>query len=58
MKIKQIEESDVFTALCEGKAVYRFNTETGASSDLRVKAIKTIAHDFNDQRFLYFTVSK
>lgn len=58
MKINQIKESEVLDTLCEEIIVYRFNIETGTAKDLTGMAIKTIAKDFGDSRYLYFTVSE
>lgn len=56
--INQIEETEVLTYLCKNEHVYRFNVETGVSADLNAKAIKTITKDFNDSKYLYFTISE
>jgi len=57
-KIKQLNESEVIPAICDGLKVVRVNLNKIVACNLASKPIATIRNDLGDADYIYFTVEE
>lgn len=57
-KIKQLNESKVIPAICDGLKVVRVNIDKMVACDLASKSITTIRNDLDNANYIYFTVEE
>lgn len=57
-KIKQLNESEVMRAICDGVTVVRVNLDEMESCDLAWESIGTIRNDLDNAKYIYFTVEE
>ena len=58
MKMRQLEESEVVPAICEGITVIRVNLNTNVACDLCKRSVNGIRKEFGNADFIYFTVKE
>lgn len=57
-KIKQLNESEVIPAICDGLKVVRVNLDKMVACDLASKSIKTIRDNLDNSDYVYFIVEE
>ena len=57
-KIKQLNESEVIPAICDGLKVVRVNLDKMTVCDLASKSITTIRNDLGNVSYIYFIVEE
>ena len=57
-KIKQLKESEVIPAICDGLKVVRVNLDKMVACDLARKSITTIRYDLGNEDYIYFIVEE
>nr|DAF01842.1 MAG TPA: hypothetical protein [Caudoviricetes sp.] len=57
-KIKQLNESEVISAICYGLKVVRVNIDKMVACDLASKSVKVIRNDLDNANYIYFTVEE
>ena len=56
--IKQLKESEVIPAICDGLKVVRVNLDKMVACDLASKSIKTIRDNLENSDYVYFIVEE
>ena len=57
-KIKQLKESEVIPAICDGLKVVRVNLDKMVACDLANKSITMIRNDLDNEDFIYFVAEE
>lgn len=57
-KIKQLNESEVIPAICDGLKVVRVNLDKMLVCDLASKSITSIRNDLDKANYIYFNVEE
>lgn len=57
-KIKQLNESEVIPAICDGLIVVRVDLDEMESCDLTWESIGTIRNGLDNADYIYFTVEE
>ena len=57
-KIKQLNESEVIPAICDGLKVVRVNLDKKVACDLASKSINTIRNDLDNEDYIYFVAEE
>lgn len=57
-KIKQLNESEVIPAICNGLKVVRVNLDKMVACDLASKSIKIIRDNLENSDYVYFIVEE